>query len=603
MLSRITFGIMVGCALSVSVSAAEPVPPLGSRIADFTLTEAKSGKPWSLATESRQSTGVAVIFVGAECPASNAYIPTLNKLAKEFSQRGITIVGINSNAHDDVEVLKKHIAEYEIQFPILKDSDGQLAAKFRAERVPTAYVLDGSRTVRYMGRIDDQYERGVMRPQATAQELRDALEALLSGKAVKVESTSVIGCPINFGEASKTAKKATTVTYSKEVSRILQKNCLECHRAGEAGPFQLTNFKQAKAWSAAIREVVSEGIMPPWHADPKYGQFKNDRRLSASDKQAVLDWIDGGCPEGNPTDLPTEKVFSDSWIIGKPDKVLTMNQEFQVPAQAPKGGIPYQYIFAGEAFAEDTWVTAAEIRPSARAVLHHVIAFILRPGQKVGMLKGQFDTVGEVFGAMLLTPRDFPQQLAGFVPGSQAWVTQPGMAKKIPKGSRIVFELHYTPNGKACTDLTKIGLQFSKGKPKEEIFVELAINEMFTIPAKKADHKVVAEYKFKNDFCMTTMFPHMHLRGKSFEYKLFTPDGKEEILLNVPHYDFNWQQGYDLVTPKVIPKKSKLVCTAVFDNSEKNPFNPDPTKVVKWGDQTWEEMMIGFFEGYDLKKK
>lgn len=263
-----------------------------------------------------------------------------------------------------------------------------------------------------------------------------------------------------------------------------------------------------------------------------------------------------------------------------------MNEPFAVPAQSPKGGVVYQYIYAGEVFTEDKWVVAAELRPTARAVVHHVIVFVLRPGQKVSLLKGEFNSTADAFGALFMTGRDLPQQLVGYAPGSNDWVAQPGEAKKIPKGSRLVMELHYTPNGQAVTDRTEVALKYDQGPPKHEIFVETAMNTYFRIPPKVSDYKVEAEHRFRNDFMLTSMFPHMHLRGKSFDYKLITPDGKEEILLSVPKYDFNWQQGFALAKPKLVPKRSRLVCTATYDNSEKNPFNPDPTKAVSWGDQT-----------------
>lgn len=278
-------GLMVLFGLGMgNVVAADPPPPLGSRITELALQQA-DGQPWNWTNSTRDAKAVAVVFLGTECPASNAYIPSLNRLAKMYADQGVLFVGLYANEQDDLASISRHAKDYKRGFLGLKDPNGEAAKKFAAERVPTAFVLDAARTVRYRGRIDDQYERGVMRPQATANELRDALEAVLAGQEVKVSNTSVIGCPINFGEAAILPKKPTTVTYSQQVARILQNHCVECHRPGEAAPFQLLNYKQAKAWSGAIREVVSEGIMPPWHADPKHGQFLNDRRLPEAEKK------------------------------------------------------------------------------------------------------------------------------------------------------------------------------------------------------------------------------------------------------------------------------------------------------------------------------
>lgn len=590
------FACLLLLIVALPLSAAEP--PLGTRITELTLPDVVTGNTWSLLEQGREAKAVVVVFLGTECPVSNAFVPTLLALEKEFLSQGVLLVGINSNAHETRDSLTKHAKEFGITFPILQDTSGTIAERFHAERLPTAYVLDGSRTVRYQGRIDDQYERSVKRPQPTSTELRDAVKAVLADKEVTHPSTKVVGCPINR-EGKKQAAKAdaSTVTYSKQVSRIIQQHCQHCHRAGEVGPFQLNTYQDALAWSGAIREVVADNIMPPWLADPKHGQFANDRRLPAEDKQTLLNWIDAGCPEGNKADLPAPKQFVQGWSIGQPDEIFTMNEEVKVPAQAPKAGIPYKHMFVGKPFIEDRWVTAAEVRPGNRGVVHHIIVYILRPGQKLSVLQGVGNPV------LFFANPDIPEQLVGYVPGDQAFVLPEGQAKLIPKGSHLAFEIHYTPNGKEGVDRSTMGLSYAKSKPQHIIRGDAALNWTFRIPPHASAHKIVADFDFERPVMLLAMSPHMHVRGKDFEFRLRYPDGKEEVLLNVPRYDFNWQQAFILKEPKLIPKGSKMICTAHFDNSKGNPNNPDPTKRVAWGEQTWDEMMIGFFEYYVVRPR
>ena len=427
--------------------------------------------------------------------------------------------------------------------------------------------------------------------------MRDALKAVLAGKDVAVQSTEVVGCPINLANAIKQASTEVTVTYSKQISRIVQKNCQNCHRSGEVGPFQLMNYEDTVSWAGAIREVVTEGIMPPWNADPKHGTFANDRRLSVEDKQDLLSWIDQGCPEGNKADLPEPTKYTLGWNIGEPDLVMMMNEEVTVPAQSPRGGIPYKRVKVGKPFTEERWVRAAEVRPDNRGVVHHILVYILKPGQDISIL-------GDVRNPQLLFSglKDYPKILAAYVPGDHFYQVHEGGAKHIPKGSQLVFEIHYTPNGKAGTDRSKIGLSFLSTKPEVISQTDAAVNFTFLIPPGEAAYRVVADFYFDHAVMLKQMNPHMHSRGKSFEYRLRTPDGKEEVLLKVPKYDFNWQLGYMLKEPKLIPKGSKIICIAYFDNSKGNPNNPDPTKRIGWGDQSWDEMMLGFFEHQNVVK-
>jgi hypothetical protein len=380
------------------------------------------------------------------------------------------------------------------------------------------------------------------------------------------------------------SKTKKMVTFNKDIAPIFYKNCSECHRAGEIAPFSLMTYKEARPWGKSIREKVAEGAMPPWHADPTHGKFKNDRRLSPREKDAIISWVDTGMKEGSAKDLPPAPKFETGWNIGKPDVVLTA-REYEVPAE---GTINYQYFLIPTNFKEDKWIQAAEIRPGNRNVVHHVIAFVAEMGE-MARGKGPFS-------------RDGIQGLVGFAPGEAAINLPDGQGKLVKAGSILVLQVHYTTNGTAQKDQTSVGLIFSK-KPVQKILAGgSAMNRSFLIPAGESNHQVVSRYLFKQDSHITELMPHMHLRGKDFQYKLIYPDGTSKILLSVPKWDFNWQTRYELAEPIAAPKGSRIECVAHFDNSTKNRWNPDATKNVRWGQQTWEEMMIGFI-GFTLDEQ
>jgi peroxiredoxin len=588
-------------AVAVPPTGPAQVVPLGTRVADFTLTRPSDGQPWSLSKETQNAKAVVILFLGTQCPVSNAYVPTLAALHKQYAPRGVVFVGVNSNRQDDGPAVARHAQEFAIPFPILKDDDLAVADRLHAQHLPTAFVLDGSLTVRYRGRIDDQIGKGVRRPRATRNDLVEALDEVLSGKPVSRPVTEVVGCPISRPARARPATAGgERVTYCRQVARILQANCQTCHRPGEAGPFSLMTYQDAAAWSEAIGEAVRERRMPPWHADPAHGTFVNDRRLSDADRAALQTWLDQGCPEGDPADLPAPRSYTPGWCIGPPDEVITMNKEVQVPAHAPRGGLPYKYVLAGKPFEKERWVSAAEVRPGDRSLVHHINVYVLRPGKKP-LPPG--DELEERLGKLLFEDpsdeslKDSPE-LASYAPGDFLFELRPGMAKRIPKGSQLVFELHYVPNGKARDDRSRIGLRYLDGPPQQEVLNGIAVCWLFLIPPGAADYRVTATTTFNRDSVLLAMSPHMHLRGKSFEYRLVRPDGTKQVLLSVPQYDFNWQTNYILARPLHVPAGSKLECTAIFDNSSANPNNPNPSAFVHWGDQSWDEMMLGYFEYY-----
>jgi hypothetical protein len=384
------------------------------------------------------------------------------------------------------------------------------------------------------------------------------------------------------------------VTFNKDIAPVLAKNCQGCHRPGEAAPFSLLTYEQARPWAKAMKEAVLLKKMPPWFADPHYGKFANDRSLSQKEIDTLVAWADGGAPQGDPGMKPVQASFIEGWRIPKPDVVFEMPNAFEVPAV---GTVEYQYVVVPTGFNEDKWVRFAEARPGNRALVHHIIAFIREPGSKwlkdakpgvpfvpVKRKEGDEDDSGEQ-----------GEFLVGYAPGTVPETLAPGQAKLIKAGSDVVFQMHYTTNRTAGTDRSKVGMVFAKEPPKERVFMLASANDKFKIPPGDPNYQVDSSFELGTQVTLTGLTPHMHLRGKDFEYRVVYPTGETETLLHVPAYSFSWQLSYYPVKPMVLPKGTKIECTAHFNNSPNNPNNPDATKEVAWGDQSWDEMMIGFF--------
>jgi len=390
-------------------------------------------------------------------------------------------------------------------------------------------------------------------------------------------------------------------TFYKNVLPVMQNRCQECHRPGEAAPMSFLTYKDARPWAKAIREAVITRKMPPWPADPHFGKFSNDRSLSREEIDTLVAWADGGAREGDPAEAPKPVQFAEGWGIHTPDAVFEMPNEFAVPAS---GTIDYQYIVIPSGFTEDKWVQEIEARPGNRQLVHHIIAFIRPPGSK--WLKDAkpgipFVMAKEETREKRKHKRDDddtgpPELLVGFAPGMPPGVLRAGQAKLVKAGSDFVFQMHYTANGKPGTDRSRIGLVFAKEPPQERVYTVGASNDKFEIPAGDGNYEVESDITLQEPAKLVDMMPHMHLRGKDFEYTAFYTTGESEVLLRVPKYDFSWQLFYYLTDQKVLPAGTRLHCVAHFDNSPNNPANPDATQAVRWGDQSWEEMMIGFFD-------
>lgn len=396
---------------------------------------------------------------------------------------------------------------------------------------------------------------------------------------------AALSCILPAGDTSSSAP-----TFTRDVAPILYKNCAGCHRAGEIAPMSLLTYEETRPWAKSIREKVFLGQMPPWHSADFHGTFANDRRLSDSDKNTLIRWTHDGAPQGDPKDLPPQPQFVEGWQIGRPDVVFSMAKPFKVAA---KGTIAYKYFTIPTNFTEDKWVQAIEARPGTRSVVHHMLVFVRRKGPAqaekafvpvVPKMPPSKDPNGSQFelGPGIL--------IATNAPGTNALTYEPEQAIRIPAGAELIFQVHYTATGKDTTDRSSVGMIFSKQPPKQEIHNSAFVNLLLKLAPGDADQAEDSAIEFNQDVHITALFPHTHLRGKSWEYRLIYPDGRSEVVLSVPKYDFNWQTYYVYNTPLTVPKGSRLEATAHYDNSANNAANPDPKVEVHWGDQTWEEM-------------
>ncbi len=544
---------------------------VGQTVGDFVLADSQ-GKRFRLSDFSQEI--VVVAFLGTECPLAKLYGPRLQQLADKYTGQ-VAFLGINSNQQDSLAEIAAYVRLHKIKFPVLKDLSNHIADRLQAKRTPEVFVLDRQRVVRYRGRIDDQYGVGYIRPEVTRADLAEALGELLSGQPVSQPTTEAVGCLIGRRRA---IDPEAQVTYTQHIAPILNKHCVECHRPGQIGPFAMLDYEEVAGWAETIAEVVHDQRMPPWHAGPESQiEFANAREMTEQEKQLLYKWAEAGAPRG-PDQPPRPTRFLNGWQLPRrPDLIVEMPTSYPVASQ---GVIPYQYFRVNPKFREDRWVAAAEVVPGVQQVVHHIIVFVKPPSAVARMDERRM------------------QFLAAYVPGIQAQTFPPGMAKRIPAGSELIFQVHYTPNGSPQRDRSRVGIIFADPKKiTHEVRTEKVVQNRLRIAPYKSDQQFEKSGRpFPHDRMLVALMPHMHTRGASFRYVLEKPSGERLTLLDVPQYDFNWQHSYQAAKPVPLPAGSQMHIVGVFDNSEENLNNPNPAKWVRWGDQTWDEMMIGYFE-------
>jgi hypothetical protein len=529
---------------------------------------------------------IVVAMTSTSCPLSKKYLPTLAQLAKNYSERGVKWVLVNpipTDTPDDIKAAQR-VARDAIY---VHDKDGALARAVGALSTTDVVVLDPARTILFHGAIDDQYGLGYSIDAPRHRYLADALDAILAGKQPPLAATDAPGCTLSVA-SQPTAELA--VTYHNRISRIVQRNCLECHCDGGVAPFSLATHKDVVAHAGMIKQVVEAGTMPPWFAKPhdpeqeqrKLSPWSNDRSLAEADKLDLLSWLGGGTPEGEPRDAPRPIAFQKGWQIGKPDAV------FKFPAAVPvkaTGTMPYQNIVVETKLDEDKWVQAIEVQPGDRTVVHHMLVYLLAAGKdQVSMSEEAADERNGYW--------------AIYVPGNSTLIYPEGFAKALPKGANLRCQVHYVPSGTATTDQSRVGVVYAKKPPRHEVKVVGVGNPKIAIPPGAENHREEGILKMPYDIQVLSFLPHMHLRGKACRYRAVSTTNEIRTLLEIPHYDFNWQLLYRYYEPQPVLRGETIKFTAWFDNSAKNPANPDPTQTVRWGKQATDEMHLGYVEYY-----
>jgi hypothetical protein len=543
--------------------------------------------------------GIVFVFLGTECPVARQYIPRLNELNAQYADQKVKFFGVYPDVGVHVLDMATHAHDVDIAFPVFKDVELKLATLLGVEVVPEVVVLNPKLEKVYQGAIDDQFKRHGRKAEATENYLADALAALTSGQTPATDFVPASGCPLERSEPERTPR---AVTYHKEIVPILQRRCQECHRAGGPGPFELLSYDDAAYNTEKIREVVVDRRMPPWHGflNPAYGKISNDQRLTDEEFATLLAWIDGGAKEGNAQDAPPPIKWPapEAWAIGKPDYVFKMKEPFRVPKS---GTIEYQFFRVKIDDPHDRWFRGIEIKPGNREVVHHVTLHIA-PSLKDEKFSG-FASMAQLYGLS----GENAKLINDYVPGDpyNAKVYPPHQAVLIPKHSDLIFEVHYTPNNReAVNDQSMVAFQWAPGVPAEQVLTKVfrKATGRFVVPPRAVHHRIEDTYYFEHDIIVEAIRPHMHLRGQTYRLERIERNPvtdeieKRETILSVPIFDPGWQRTYELATPFLLPAGTELIATAIFDNTDLNPNNPDPNAEVVWGQQTYDEMFSTRFK-------
>lgn len=512
---------------------------------------------------------------GIGCPVVERSVPELNRLQEKFGEKGVVFYLLNANMQDSRADLAQAAAEFSLQAPILKDPTQRIVHALGTKRTAEALVIhpqDGWKIL-YRGPLDDRFDYGTQKDTAENRWVDEVLSAHLAGKPIVPHTQVTKGCLISFDDLS-------DVSYAKDVVPILQSKCISCHRTGGVGPFALTNYRKVRGWSDMIRETLRTDRMPPWHADPAYQDFHNSLDLTVDERRTLLAWIESGAEEGDGGDPLAEKPAATEdtgWTLGKPDHVVQLPEPEILPAE---GVFDYRYITVPSGLKEDKWLTAVEVRPTAEEVVHHALIFIMYPAQYRHL---QPDPKSGLDGFF-----------ASYLPGGNIQPYPKGTAQFVPADSLFIFQMHYNATGKKEEDQTRMGLYFNDGPPEEVLYIKAAAETDFEIPPHAMDHPARASFRFDDDATLLGLSPHMHYRGSRFRFEARYPDEREETLLSVPWYEFDWQPMYYFSEPKAIPAGTRILCDGAFDNSRFNSRNPDPSQTVHFGEQSHEEMFIGY---------
>jgi thiol-disulfide isomerase/thioredoxin/mono/diheme cytochrome c family protein len=546
--------------------ADQPGVELGQKVADFGFKDIRY-LPRKLADFGDKKAYV-VMFTTLDCPVVQRYLPRLGDFDREYRDKGVQFLAVNEGPADEVREVALQAIKANCDFPFVKDFDGDVLRALGGTRAAEVVVLDADKKVRYRGRVDDQFRLGGERPNPTREYLKLAIDDILAGKDVGVATTAVDGCLVS---APKPREINKSINYAEQIAGLMQKHCQDCHQPNNPeAPFALATYEDAVDHAEMIAEVVKEQRMPPWYASHEHGKFTNTRGMTLAERQLVEDWVKADCPQGDMAKAPAPRQFSTAkWKIGEPDMVLkTPVQKIQAT-----GYIDYRYVILPHFFKEDTWVQGVQILPKNSRAMHHCNMLYIKAGEKP----------------------DSSNFITGQVPGGDAMILDRNVGFMIPAKCSLVLQIHYVTLGEETTDQIEVGFKFAHEVIHQQLHHTQVANLKFSVPPHASHHRVDAVRELKHDATGYGMFSHMHLRGKDMTYRAIYPDGKEETLLVVPNYNFDWQQSYRWPENTIkFPKGTKLEVFAHYDNSSFNPYNPDPSKEVEEGQQTFQEMMYGF---------
>ncbi|MCC6145922.1 MAG: redoxin domain-containing protein, partial [Candidatus Hydrogenedentes bacterium] len=515
-----------------------------------------------------------VLYIqGNGCPIVRQSYPTLTELKKAFAPQGVEFLLINANAQDTREEVAAELKEFEAEFPVLMDTAQTVASGLGVKRTAEAFVIVPAREwkIVYRGALDDQLDYGGGKEAAEHHWLRDALSAVLEERPVETARTEPKGCLINFLAPEK-------ISYAEDIAPIIANRCVSCHEEGGIAPFAFSSHRKAQGWASMIREVVLTRRMPPWHADPHVNSFSNDRGLTPKEEATLLAWIERGAEQDGDRDPLAEPTVAEAaWPLGAPDLVVQLPEEQKLPA---KGIVEYQYIYVPSGLTENKWVKGIDVEPSNLEVVHHALIFVVYPEEYAHIQPEVKSGLQGYFAAYLpgAAVRFFPEDTGLF----------------LPAGSTFIFQMHYDTTGKEEVDQTRMALYFHDAPPAQELRITAAFYNDFVIPPGEQDYATEADREIHQDTTVWGLSPHMHYRGGRFAFTAQYPDDRRETLLSVPFYEFDWQPMYMFEKPVVLPAGSRMLCEGAFDNSRYNRLNPDPKQYVRFGEQSFEEMFIGY---------
>jgi hypothetical protein len=514
---------------------------------------------------------VALMIHDTSCRASESYVAKLNQVRDQYMSRGVQVFMLDSSLKDTRAIVQNNSVKLSNTVPVLLDPLQLVGESLSADRAGEVLIINPQNwTVAYRGSVDGVHE---------------ALEATLTDAAIKKPKQSVKGCAVRMPEMHRDHAHAK-ISYEKTIAPILSNRCVTCHRQGGIAPWQMSNYEIVRGFAPMMREVVRTQRMPPWHADPHFGVFSNNRALTDDETKALVHWVEAGAPHGKGDD-PLAKSISvrPEWPLGEPDLIVEI-PTFNVPAT---GAIPYQNPRVKNPLGHDAWVRAVDFAPTNRSVVHHILGFVTKP-KAPNTDEGSADSAGGDQSPAAIANR---KSLGTYVPGDIPHSMPRDTGVFLPKDADLLFQIHYTANGKPTAERTRIGLYFAKEMPKYPLRGTVLISAALKIPPHDKAYVATAKRTFDRDVILYTLMPHAHVRGSAAKYVARFPDGREETILSVPRYDFNWQTTYELATPRLLPKGTTLIYTGTYDNSSQNKANPDPNIEVRWGEQTWNEMLYG----------